>query len=234
MPRLAAKAALAAPRDVDGCACGPGTAAQTRRGRRRRAILDAAETLFREKGYGATATKDIIARSGGSLETFYSLFGGKQGLLLTIVTERCARLSEHIRGVPLTGLGLADRLRAIARHALAQLADPGNIALFRVIVSAVPSLPALGSHFYQAGFGTAQALVADCLQQHSQDLAIDDLQVAAALFLQMAVGGHQLQQLCLLAPTDRRVQDRQIDQAVETFMHAYVTGRRRRCAAAAG
>src|SRR5450631_1066820 len=56
---------------------------------RREAFLVAAREVFDEKGYAEATLDDIIGRSGGSRQTLYALFGGKQGLFEAIVTETC-------------------------------------------------------------------------------------------------------------------------------------------------
>lgn len=44
-------------------------------------IIEAAWSLFREKGYDETTIEDIISRSGTSKGTFYHYFSGKDALL---------------------------------------------------------------------------------------------------------------------------------------------------------
>jgi AcrR family transcriptional regulator len=51
----------------------------------RSAILDAARRLFAEQGYAATAVRPIAEEAGVAVQTLYSTFGSKQGLLLALV-----------------------------------------------------------------------------------------------------------------------------------------------------
>jgi AcrR family transcriptional regulator len=51
----------------------------------RSAILDAARRLFAEQGYAATAVRPIAEQAGVAVQTLYSTFGSKQGLLLALV-----------------------------------------------------------------------------------------------------------------------------------------------------
>ena len=39
---------------------------------------------------------DIIARSGGSRQTLYALFGGKQGLFEAIISENCETIFQGL------------------------------------------------------------------------------------------------------------------------------------------
>jgi TetR/AcrR family transcriptional regulator, regulator of autoinduction and epiphytic fitness len=50
----------------------------------RRAVLDAAATLFRERGYGATTIEQIAARAGVSKPTVFTAVGNKQTLLSVV------------------------------------------------------------------------------------------------------------------------------------------------------
>ena len=56
--------------------------------RRKRAIVDAARTLFIEQGYERTTVGDIVEKAGGSLSTVYKVFGSKDGLLEAVVFEK--------------------------------------------------------------------------------------------------------------------------------------------------
>ncbi|MFE7236245.1 TetR family transcriptional regulator [Streptomyces sp. NPDC002405] len=49
--------------------------------RNRAAVLDAAELLFEERGYGATTVSAVAAAAGVSVETVYKAFGGKAALV---------------------------------------------------------------------------------------------------------------------------------------------------------
>jgi AcrR family transcriptional regulator len=51
----------------------------------RAAILDAARRLFAQQGYAATAVRPIAEEAGVAVQTLYSTFGSKQGLLLALV-----------------------------------------------------------------------------------------------------------------------------------------------------
>lgn len=55
-------------------------------------IVDAAETLFAERGYERTKIQDIAVASGLSLGTLYSVFGGKAGVYDAVQNERLGEL----------------------------------------------------------------------------------------------------------------------------------------------
>ena len=75
---------------------------------RRQAVLDAAQSLFFERGYTATTIAAIAAAAGVSPETVYKSFGGKPGVvrqlreraLLGVGAVPAERRSDHLRDLP--------------------------------------------------------------------------------------------------------------------------------------
>lgn len=199
-------------------------ATDTRRDRRKRAILDAARSLFLEKGYGATTLSDIVSRSGGSLTTIYDLFGNKPGLLCAMVEERCARLANVIERASMGSRGPAEALREIAEYMFDQLNEPEAVALFRIVIAESPRLPELGRHFYESGPVVAQAKLADYLARETAlgTLRVDDPALVAPLFFQMIIGNIQLQLLCSI-PTSLtpEAKARHLDHVVAVFLNLF-------------
>jgi len=61
---------------------------KTRRGRERRAqLLQAAEAVFGENGFGETSISEITRRAGTSQGTFYIYFSGKDAIFRELVGE---------------------------------------------------------------------------------------------------------------------------------------------------
>jgi AcrR family transcriptional regulator len=60
--------------------------------RTRAALLDAAGTVFSERGYGGTSVGDIAAAAGVSLGTFYQYFRDRTHVLATLVAEGAERM----------------------------------------------------------------------------------------------------------------------------------------------
>ncbi|GAA0615567.1 TetR/AcrR family transcriptional regulator [Sporichthya brevicatena] len=58
---------------------------ERRRARTRTAILDAAEEVFRARGYDAARVEEIAERADMSVGSIYQHFDGKRGLYLTLV-----------------------------------------------------------------------------------------------------------------------------------------------------
>lgn len=90
----------------------------------RKAILDAAERLFYDRGYVSTSIREIAENAAVSEETIYSVFGDKRSILEAIGARLLDGDGEvAIRDTPL-GLAVAqaetltDRIRVVVRHAI--------------------------------------------------------------------------------------------------------------------
>ena len=113
---------------------------------RRHAIIAAGRELFLERGYAATTCADVVARSGGSLATIYSLFGTKRGLFEAILRDHADAVMR-----PLCVEGLSSDpeqgLRAIGQRYLAVVLDPSVVAWWRALFAESPHAPALREVF---------------------------------------------------------------------------------------
>ncbi len=75
------------------------TAASSRRPRvdsRRRALLDEAAWLFRQKGYHATSVRDVCSAVGMLPGSLYSHFASKEELLVAVYRVGIAEISEAV------------------------------------------------------------------------------------------------------------------------------------------
>jgi AcrR family transcriptional regulator len=63
----------------------------------RRAILDAAQEIFTEMGYGAASIRDVVRRSGLAAGTFYNYFPDKQSVFHAVLEEHTTELRTRLR-----------------------------------------------------------------------------------------------------------------------------------------
>lgn len=70
---------------------------QREKGRRRRQIVDAARTLFRDQGYEGTTMPAIAAAAELATGTLYLYFPSKQALYAELLHEGYARLERRLR-----------------------------------------------------------------------------------------------------------------------------------------
>jgi AcrR family transcriptional regulator len=122
----------------------PETAAQRRRRRARAAVTRVAVRLFAEQGYAATAVRPIAEQAGVAVQTLYSTFGSKQGLLLALVDTVREQAESQVLGErmehtddPLELVRLAARIR---RQILERCGD--IVATFREGAAGDPEVAA--------------------------------------------------------------------------------------------
>lgn len=131
-------------------------AGQTRTARKRRAIVDAATTLFLAEGYLATSMDQIAAAASVSKQTVYKQFADKQSLFREIVTATVARVSDPV-AEQVASLRDSDDLdtglRDLARALLAQVIRPSVMQLRRLVIGEAGRFPELGRLFYDSGPG---------------------------------------------------------------------------------
>jgi len=83
--------------------------------RNRRAVLDAAAQLFRERGAETVTMDEIAAAAGVGKGTLFRRFGDKAGLAMAVLDDRERELQEAIlSGPPPLGPGVASRQRLVA------------------------------------------------------------------------------------------------------------------------
>jgi AcrR family transcriptional regulator len=135
----------------------PGMAEQTelsarsRLATRRRAFLDAAHATFLEKGYANTTLADIIAKSGGSRQTLYTLFGGKQGLFEAIISELNSEIFRPLQSEGQLDRAPEDVLVEIGIRFVKMVLAPDALGLYRLVVAEGPSMRDLSEQFWNVG-----------------------------------------------------------------------------------
>jgi AcrR family transcriptional regulator len=96
----------------------------------RKAILDAAEAVFAEKGVHVARVQDIAARAGLSVGAIYNYFEQKEDVLIALLAERVADLVERFEAHPGDPKGFTERLVARVTRFLAYVDE--HRAFFQV------------------------------------------------------------------------------------------------------
>jgi AcrR family transcriptional regulator len=204
--------------------------AESRTGRKRSAILDAAATLFLRDGYRATSMDEIAASAAVSKQTVYKQFADKETLFRAIVTDIVSQVADpvvdHVARVRESG-EVEDALRALARGLLAEVVQPRVMQLRRLVIAEANRFPELGRLFYQQGpQRTIDALAAAFRELAERDvLRLDDPQLAAEQF-NWLVMSDPLNRVMLRGDTElptRGSLNRHADAAVRAFLAAYRT-----------
>src|SRR5919206_1407702 len=83
-----------------------------RRAATRRALLDAARSLFAEKGYHGTAAEEIVGRAGLTRGALYHHFEDKRDLFRVVVDEMEGEIDEEIEAAERAEPGLREAVMA--------------------------------------------------------------------------------------------------------------------------
>ena len=80
-------------------------------------LLEAARSLFIDRGYGGTSLRDIAAQAGYSQGAFYSNFASKEDLLLELLKEHMAFKMTQLHALLRTAADAAELMESIDRWA---------------------------------------------------------------------------------------------------------------------
>jgi AcrR family transcriptional regulator len=189
--------------------------------------MDAATAVFLEKGYANATLDDIIARSGGSRQTLYSLFGGKQGLFEALIAERSNSIFNPFAADELLDRTPDEMLMDLATRYLAAVTTPEALGIYRLIIAEGVFRKELAERFWQIGPGRARTLLAEYFARQTQRgvLRVQDPEQVAQQFWGMLLGTFQMQ--CLLGLRDVP-EPEEIQASVRTAVTCFLDGCRAR------
>lgn len=201
---------------------------EPRRSRKRRAILQAATTVFLRNGYVGTSMDEIAGLAAVSKQTVYKHFTDKESLFSELVAATVREASDPVHdevlNLPDSGNIEVD-LRDLARRQLAMVMQPQILHLRRLVIGEASRFPELGRTFYELGPGRTIATLATVFEQLGERglLHVDDPLLAAEHFnwLIMSI---PLNRAMFLSgdevPTSAELQ-RYADAGVRVFLAAY-------------
>jgi TetR/AcrR family transcriptional repressor of mexJK operon len=195
------------------------TAGQTRR----KAMIEAAYSLFIEKGYGSVSVDDIIRVSRGSKSSLYKFFGNKEGILKAVIESLAEEFLREIHlefpsgGTPreaLNRIGMVFADLALSDSAINQ---------HRHAVSHARAFPDLAKLWYESGPKKTMDGFADFLEKETAAgrLRISDPARAAWFFLGMIIFHDNMRRLVCLPQAKRSELKELVSEAVEVFLAAY-------------
>ncbi|MCY1215999.1 Bacterial regulatory protein, tetR family [compost metagenome] len=98
----------------------------------RQALLDAARSLFVERGYGETSTPDVCTAAGITRGALYHHFADKRDLFRHVLADEAAAVAADIEAAAPAGLDPAEALMAGAQAYLDAMTVPGRTRLLLV------------------------------------------------------------------------------------------------------
>jgi TetR/AcrR family transcriptional repressor of mexJK operon len=191
--------------------------------KRRDAMIEAAYSLFIEKGYTSVSVDDIIRASKGSKSSLYKFFGNKEGILKAVVEALADEMLREMHldfpsaktprealnriGMVLVDLALSDRAISQHRHA----------------ISHAKAFPDVAKLWYESGPKRTFDGLADFLGKETAAgrLRIADPGRAALLFAGMIIFHDNMRQLVCLPRSKRSELKEMVSEAVKVFLAAY-------------
>ncbi|MEP2990321.1 MAG: TetR/AcrR family transcriptional regulator [Parasphingorhabdus sp.] len=170
------------------------------RGRRRSSIkrneiLQVAREQFLANGYDGTSIDSIVDIIGGSKSTIYSHFGNKESLFAAVI--RNTGHTADAPDFPLINGNVRDELVAFAENRLRRVLSPLNIGIMRIVIAEAQRLPQIAELFYRNApeptYVSLRAYLEVAVAR--KQLAIDDIEEAADLFIGGLIQRHLLARL---------------------------------------
>jgi len=189
---------------------------------RRRAMMDAAWQILLERGFSGLTLNDVISQSGGSRTTLYEAFGGKDGLIAAVMTERCMEFSAELHISLESDLPPRDALTDFATKLAKKILSEEAVRFTKILFTEGHHFTPMVEKFMKVGPDSTRARLAKYLQrQHDLGhIVIDDPEHYAEMFESMVTGGWQKQILKLVKLpqyTDAEIRQR-VTRAVDIFM----------------
>ena len=91
--------------------------------RRRKEIFDASVHLFLEKGFKATAMREIAEAAGVGKSTLYDYFKSKDEILVSYFEDVISDLTENAKAIVTKELGITEKLRKLMEMHLTYLVE---------------------------------------------------------------------------------------------------------------
>lgn len=192
---------------------------------KREAIIDAAQTLFSERGVEGVSIEAIAAASGVSKVTVYSHFGDKAAIFRSMIQRETHRLARVIAEASPPDGPLEDRLIHFGVPLLAMLSTPCHVSLGRTMAIEATRNPDIGRDFFDAGPGRTLDLLVDLLTDAVSrgELQLDNPRLAAEDLVSLWLGVRMMKRAYLpqTCAQDAAELCAQIVHGTKTFLRAY-------------
>ncbi len=184
--------------------------------------MAAARDVFQEKGFAEATLDDVISRSGGSRQTLYALFGGKQGLFEALIIENCETIFRGFNPEKLAPRAPDEVLEEVGIRYLDIVTSPAALSINRLVIAEAPRIPEIGEQYWRLGPGRSRVFLAAFLDRQIERglLQMPDSLAGADHFLEMLSGTVRLQCLIGLRQPPGAVEIKEIvRRAVQEFLN---------------
>jgi AcrR family transcriptional regulator len=139
---------------------------QRRKAARPQELLDAAMTLFGEKGFAATRAEEVAQHAGVSKGTLYLYYPSKEDLFKAVVRQNLASLITEGQQIALQFEGSSSDLLKLLLHTWwDRLVHTPAAAIHKIVLSEVRNFPELAQFYTDEVIVPADALFCHCVQR---------------------------------------------------------------------
>jgi AcrR family transcriptional regulator len=158
-------------------------------------ILDAAKSVFLERGFEGASIDEIadVARAGKP--TIYTRFPGKEALFTAVMARHVREVTGSYETIAPVGATLEERLASIATAILRKILTAENVRLIRATIAEARRFPELAASVHRMGRERATEAVAQLLSEltHSDEMptlpafAVERRRANAEYFIELIV-----------------------------------------------
>lgn len=182
-------------------------------------------------GFDAASMNDVTREAGVSKGTLYVYFANKEDLFAAIVNSERAHFVEIVRAALVDDADIASSLLQFGKVFATHVTSDKTISAMRTVVGVRERMPTLCQRFF-TGPDNLRTVLRSFLERKAEAGAveIEDFDLAARQFLEMASGGYFKLRLFgdMDAPPSADEIDYVVRGAVRVFLAAYATVRRDR------
>ena len=191
--------------------------------KRRKAMLDAAYSLFIEKGYGSVSVDEIIKHSKGSKSTLYKFFGSKEGIMKAVIESLAEEMLSQINIDYPSGKSIREVLVHIGNILIDLALSDNAIYQHRLAVSNARSFPDVSMLWYESGPKTTMDGIAEVLAGETAKgrLKVENPQTAAWFFSGMLICKENMRRLIGAPPAKKTEMKKLVQEAVDAFLKFY-------------
>jgi AcrR family transcriptional regulator len=185
---------------------------------RRQRILDAAESVFTDIGYGAATMEEIARAAGMSKKTLYGMFPDKRALFTALTNVIEIYPAEALDPDPANSRKeLRARLLTLAEVALSKR----QIEMTRLVISEARHCPELAEEFHTKAMEKGRAYLVNALQTFADAnprIAIPDIESTAITLFSAILGDMHFRALLGEKVVSKRKLEAHVDGAIDLVL----------------
>ncbi len=190
-------------------------------------LLDAALTLFAEKGYEAASVREIIEATGVTRPVLYYYCSSKEDLFKRLVHWKHDDPYRELGKVVREATGCAHRLRAIIRGSFAFCAADPRVPQIMFQTTYGPTIPGIAE--FMAEVGTLRfLLVRQVMQDGLNDGELQGGDAASLSLIFCCIMDQHINLLVRRSDPKKRLTPELADELVNVFLYGVGVGKRSR------